>query len=1034
MIISNLSDISRLKLVIINPNLQYYKIILLSVFLIIGKLKAQISYEKELKVQSYSIQNGLPSNNINFVFQDYKGFIWIGTYTGLSKFNGYQFTNFLPNPNKEYSIKVGHYITYLKVSDSIYYLTTKLDGIQKLNIENNTLNRLKNSPSSPKNITKDKDGTFWIGTLADGFYHYFPQTQKCEKILFKELTNDFNYNWDNNTVNEICIDKKNDSLIWLGSRKGLYSYNKLTGNFRLYKVPHKLEMQEFALNQITSLLMDDDGNIWAGKYFGGLGKLTIKTNQWEHYYFSPEAFKFKVLNTNIVDNLRLINSNTLIISTSNGPMQFDIKNKKFTKFNLINKNNKLIGDVIDWYIDKDGNQWFSNCYQNGLAFASKRLNSIKKVDFPKQTFKPDYYSSNIMDMYWSQFHQKYFIANNNHDGLLIYNKNFELLNQILIPNNWKDKEPFPTSIGEDNQGDIWLTDITNQLMFYNQKLNIVQNYKTDLFKYCYQIIRGENNEIYFNTEKGLFLFFNKKFSIIIKKSNNYIFSNIQNGSINFIDNLSLFSFNLKSKSTTKIIEIPKFAIENGNYIQNVFKDKNNRLWIPLEFGGIYFLKENSKDIELLSFDEGLNNNTVRDVKEDKNGNIFIICNGGLFYYDLNSKTFVDIDNLTNQETKDWYEHALYFSEENEIIVSKENSFYLIDIITVLNNRLKVPYITDLYSKNFHQVNAFNNLTLPNNQNDVKLFFTNFDYSFASEIVFEYTLVGLNNEWIKLDKGVNFVSFTNLDEGKYVFKIRVKGQQEYTQCQFKITVIWYKSKKFYFALFVLFFSGIIGSLYYYNNKKTKESNLQKRIAELKLTALQSQLNPHFLFNCLTSISGLIKTKEYDKSEMILNNFAKLMRSILSNSSKDLITLEEEIEFSKIYLQIEKLRKDDNFNFQINLPDNLKTALKVPPLILQPYLENSIKHGFLNKDKFNKGNILVDISFHDNCLSISIIDNGIGIQKSKLINSKNSQHKSMGMEIQNERLLQYYNTHQMSILINQFEIEPNGTNIEIKITYN
>ncbi len=992
------------------------------------KSNGQIKEEITLNVQSIKIQQGLPNNNVNFCFQDKTGFIWIGTWTGLSKYNGYQFTHFFPNPNKADAIKVGHYISYLKISDSIYFLTTKLDGIQKLNVFTNQITRIKNSPNSPKTITQDNDGTFWIGTLADGFYHYMPHNNSFEHILFKPLAKDFGTNWNNNTVNSIAIDKKNDRNLWLGCRHGLVKYNKLSKHFYPYSITNSSSMHQFSLNNISSILLDNEGNIWAGKFFGGLGKLTIKTGQWEHFYYHPEAFKLKVLNTNIVGNLKFLNANTLSVSTSSGPMHFDIQSKTFTKFNLVNQDNKIVGDVIDYFIDKDNNQWFSNTYQNGIGVASKRLNSTKKIEFPKQYFMPDYYGSVIVDMFWSERYNRYFIVNTNHDGLLSYSKDFKLLDQITIPNNWQDKEPFPTAVAEDDNGNIWLTDITNQLIIYNPLTKKINNYYAKDFKTCSNILRGINNELYFQTEKGLYSYKNNIWQLVIESSKIDLVSNINAEIIYFIEGLDIYTFNVSKNIKTKLFTLPKFATEKGNYIQQIFKDKNHRLWIPLEFGGVYQFDLIGNKNKLMSFEDGLNNNSTREVKEDKNGKIFVICNGGLYYFNEEKKIFIDFDNLTHQKTNDWYEHGLFFTQNDELLVTKDNAFYIIDKNTVLKENNNLPVITDLYSQETHFIYGFNNIQIPNNQNDVKILFSNFDFASANEVIYEYQLEKINTNWIRLDKGINQISFANLSEGNYHFKVRLLGSKNHSSCYFTITAIWYKSKWFYIVSVCLLLGILIFVLNYFYTKKSKEKDLEKRVAELKLTALQSQLNPHFLFNCLTSISGLIKTKEYAKSEIILNDFAKLMRAILSNSSKDLIPLEEEINISKLYLDIEKIRKNNMFDYQLKINELVNTNTLVPPLILQPFLENSIKHGFGLKTNDNIGLITVEINQNSKQLEIKIIDNGIGVVEHK--NTFNA-HQSMGIEIQKERMLQYAKTHSLNIDIQTEFVKHKGATICIKI---
>ncbi len=991
---------------------------------------AQIEKEINLNVKNYFLQQGLPSNNINFTFQDYKGFIWIGTWTGLSKFNGYQFINFNPNPNDSTSFAVGQFNSYTKISDSIYLLTTRLDGILKLNVNTNEISRIRNSPKSANNITSDTDGTYWIGTLADGFYHYHPHKNKFYHYLFKKLTNNFSTDWDNNTVKTILVDTFNDSLIWLGCRTGLYKFNKYTHKLTTYRAYHKFPMQNFALNHINSLVMDSKGVIWAGKFFAGIGKLDPKTGEWQHYFSNPVAFNLKVLNTNIVTNLKFVDSQTLSISTSAGPMYFDLNRKTFTKVNLVNNGIPTKGDLIDWMIDRDGNQWFSNIFQNGLMVAFKRLNSTTKISLPQQKFQPDYYESVILDLYWSNNYRQYFLANSNHDGLLIYNKNFDLINQITLPSNWKDKEPFATSLAEDDNGIIWISDVTNQLIQYNPKTQKAENYFFDSFKYCSKVLCGTNNAVFFKTEKGLYQYQSKQLELIIADSSLDIVSNLSQNALYWVKDLDVYSTNLSSKKTNFLFKLPKFATTQQNYIQSIFADSKNRLWIPLEFGGVYQYDLSKKSLKLLSFQDGLNNNTTREIKSDKTGRLFLICNGGLFYFDEKKARFIDFDNLTHQKTNDWYEHCLFFSEDDELIVSKNDAIFLIDKNTVLEEKNRNPIITDFYSQETHYVSDLEQIIVPNNQNDVKIFFSNFDFSSPQEIIYEYKINELSKDFTRLEKGVNQVSLANLKAGNYNFQVRVLGTKQVSECKFSITTIWYKSNLFYGILIALIISITLVVLYYFSNKKNQEKELQKRIAELKLIVLKSQLNPHFLFNCLTSISALIKLKEYNKAEKILNDFAKLMRGILSSSSKDLITLEEEIKISKLYLEIEKVRKSDGFDFTLNINEEVNFQQLVPPLMLQPFLENSIKHGFVDKTIQDKGIIELEFYKEKANLIVKIRDNGIGINTQKIDpNLKN--HASMGINIQKERMLQYAQTHNLIISLNAKQLGDMGTEVVIMV---
>jgi sensor histidine kinase YesM len=248
---------------------------------------------------------------------------------------------------------------------------------------------------------------------------------------------------------------------------------------------------------------------------------------------------------------------------------------------------------------------------------------------------------------------------------------------------------------------------------------------------------------------------------------------------------------------------------------------------------------------------------------------------------------------------------------------------------------------------------------------------------------------------------------NLSEGKYELQYRLAGGKKWSSFRFEIEVIWYKSKLFYIGLALLFGCISVGFLSYFLRKRAKERNLQRKVSEFKLKALQAQLNPHFLFNCLTSISGLVKMGEYQRAENALHDFAKLMRKVLTLSDCESIPLRDEIVLSKLYLNLEKVRKDELFDYTITYDESF-AEFQLPPMTFQPFLENCVKHAFVEKDENNKGFIEISVRFENGHLILTIRDNGIGFQGKE--NTSSSLHQSRGIELQRERLLEYFQLHQ------------------------
>lgn len=203
-----------------------------------------------------------------------------------------------------------------------------------------------------------------------------------------------------------------------------------------------------------------------------------------------------------------------------------------------------------------------------------------------------------------------------------------------------------------------------------------------------------------------------------------------------------------------------------------------------------------------------------------------------------------------------------------------------------------------------------------------------------------------------------------------------------------------------AFFILLLFGI--GFLIYNRKQLKKSlTLQKELAEYEQKALHLQMNPHFVFNCLGSISSFIVQNGTDSAIKYLSKFSKLMRLTLEYSKESLIPIDKEIESLQNYLELEQLRFNQVFNFSITKSAEIEDDMALPPLLLQPFVENAIIHGLIPKKEF--GQIDIDFDVKEQSLICTITDNGIGFDKSKEMKEMSvSIHKSMALDITKKRL--------------------------------
>jgi sensor histidine kinase YesM len=196
--------------------------------------------------------------------------------------------------------------------------------------------------------------------------------------------------------------------------------------------------------------------------------------------------------------------------------------------------------------------------------------------------------------------------------------------------------------------------------------------------------------------------------------------------------------------------------------------------------------------------------------------------------------------------------------------------------------------------------------------------------------------------------------------------------------------------------VFFLSGL--TLFFVNRQRNTLQ--EQRETEMSQTLLRSQMNPHFIFNALAVIQSYIYENTPEKTSSFLVNFSRLIRLILENSPKEFITIDIEKEILTKYLTTQKLRFEDRFNFELTIDEDLisKRAL-IPPMITQPFVENSIEHGQLHT--VAEGLIKIIMHERDGMLEIEVTDNGVGREKSAQI-KRNTNHKSMAMDITRERI--------------------------------
>ena len=315
------------------------------------------------------------------------------------------------------------------------------------------------------------------------------------------------------------------------------------------------------------------------------------------------------------------------------------------------------------------------------------------------------------------------------------------------------------------------------------------------------------------------------------------------------------------------------------------------------------------------------------------------------------------------------------------------------------------------------INALKEISLKYFENTLMIETGVIDYYSRGKSSIRYKLEGLNDAWQYAPANYT-IRFEKLPPRKYKLLIQATNSGNNFNGPEKSLPIIIRPAFWNTWLFRIAAIIFIGTIFYFLMRwrlkekfqiKLKQSEKERQVAELKqkgteleMQALRAQMNPHFIFNSLNSINRFILQNNRTQASEYLTKFSKLVRMILQNSQASLITLESELESLELYLNLEALRFNYHFDYKVSVPKDMDiSALQVPPLILQPYVENAIWHGLMHKEE--KGQLDVNVSEENGHLYFKITDNGIGREKAAVMASKSAtKHKSMGLRITANRI--------------------------------
>jgi len=477
-----------------------------------------------------------------------------------------------------------------------------------------------------------------------------------------------------------------------------------------------------------------------------------------------------------------------------------------------------------------------------------------------------------------------------------------------------------------------------------------------------------------------------------------------------------------------------------NRISAIAAGVNHALWVGTYDAGIIGLCPRKPHIRLTSR-QGLSSNICRTLTVRGN-DLWVGTDRGLNRVSLGSSEMA----ITRYTAKDGLAsdmiNAVYVDGDTVYVGTPEGLSYFNPSRTNLTAGCRLV-ILDITNSGKDRLSDTSHLVLRHTDNNIRFDFAGISYKSAGNITYHYRLSGLDSSWKSTKE--TFLDYPTLPSGDYaleLYAINKFGVMSPTRTiHFTVETPFWKATWFeviilvsFLALTWLFVSLRIKHM---RRQQEKEELLGKRMTELEHTALQAQMNPHFIFNCLNSIQQYIFDQDILAANKYITGFARLIRATLHNSTKDLIPLEDELAYLSTYLSLEKLRFKEKMSYFIEVAPDIPVngSYRVPPMIIQPYVENCMRHGLRHR-KIAGGYIRINIEEKDGKLVVVVEDNGIGREKAASYKTREHiEYQSKGMSLTADRIRLINSIHEENIEVEIIDLKDQhgaaaGTRVVIK----
>lgn len=951
-------------------------------------------HSQNRQLRAFTLEDGLPQSQVYSMTQDDKGYLWLGTQGGgLARFDGNDFKVF----NDKNGL-ASNYINALISVNNVLYIGTK-HGLS-VKLKNTFLN--VETPEVQKIIQLDNQ----VLILTRHGIYQIKSDFSAEKIeLHPEI--------DNLQVNDMIFF---DNQYWLATQDGLWRCN---GTFSKLDSFQKLERGDFKalvgyVNKIFASTFND-------------GTLAFETDNFDDHILIREPLR--------INSTSILNSNQLWIATDNNGVSVIDAGTNAELFTLNNSNGLSVPNVRQVLQDRQSNIWMAT---SGGGLYKYFQNNFKHFDTET--------GLNGNRVYAVHHTNNQIWISNSEAGLMRID-DFGI-HDIDLPEIFSEVKI--KTITSDQNGGLWVGSDGRGILFRGRVSK--DSFAVDTLKNSKKII-PKTVEItkVLHTENGLSDDWIR--SIRVGKNGMYA-ATYSSGIVKFNYDAKRDSLMVKKTfSTSEGIE--------DLYIRDMVKGDNNRFWYATRSGHLGYLQNdnithlgpvlglevpinsilfqnntlflgtagqgiwwsNDEDYSTFKKLKGIKNGSSENIYQlifDNQGYLWVGTERGVDKLELDKDTtikdafffgrndgFLGIETCLNAVDKDDKGHlwfgALYglteYQPAEANLETEKPIIYLEDVKVAFES---VDSINLLDWTNTNKV-----LQLNQDQKQVSFSFKTIDLDHPNGIEYRYKLN--DDKWSPWSK-IDTQDYSELNYGAHDFLVQSRNHRwkmsEPLRFSFYIESPLYKKGWFQWTIIGLAVLILVAIAYQYikrikrkNTQDKERLELENHLLTLEQKALRLQMNPHFIFNVLNGIKAMAPTKPEKMNETV-NSFATLLRETLVNSRKDTISLDQEIKTLRHYVEVERLMAERPFTYEIVVDTDIDAEeILIPPMLVQPFVENAIRHGILKGSR--DGELKIRFYTIEDTLKVTITDNGIGIYSSQQQKPK-TDHQSMALKVTKERL--------------------------------